>query len=491
MNLSKSRYCQGLQCPKILWMNENKGDEFDDGVLNEGILNTGNEIGDLAMGYFGEFTEIPYNADKSCMLADTEKGLAEGCKVLCEASFSHNGNFCSVDILRIVKDGVEVVEVKSSTEIKPVYIDDMAFQYHVLLGCGFGIKKISLMHINKRYVRQGSLDLKEFFTIEDCTAEVLAKQSDIENQIGALKKTGEQQSEPDMDIGPHCTDPYECGYKGYCWKHIPEKSVFTIAGLRSNKAFDLYHRGIITLQQVQENAVSLTAKQRRQLESELKGLPPSIEAEEIRAFLDTLSFPLYFLDFETFMPAIPSFDGCRPYMQIPFQYSLHILSSPTAEAAHHEFLAKEGTDPRRPLAEALCKDIPVNVCTLAYNMGFEKGVIANLAEQFTDLSEQLLNIRSNIKDLMTPFRSQAYYRREFEGYYSIKTVLPGLFPDDPELNYHNLNLIQNGGDAMAAFLGLEKKSQEEIAATRQALLSYCCLDTLAMVKIWEYLNELV
>jgi hypothetical protein len=231
------------------------------------------------------------------------------------------------------------------------------------------------------------------------------------------------------------------------------------------------------------------------VESEAKKLPPVIDAKKINVFLDTITFPLYFLDFETFMPAIPPFDGCRPYMQIPFQYSLHILKSPNTKLEHREFLAKEGTDPRRLLAEALYRDIPIKEhnqdCILAYNMGFEKGVIANLAKLFPDLSEQLLEIRSHIKDLMTPFQSQAYYRREFEGSYSIKAVLPGLFPDDPELNYHNLELIQNGSDAMTAFLGLEKKSPKEIAAIRRALLSYCCLDTLAMVKIWEYLKGLV
>ncbi|AEF80554.1 DUF2779 domain-containing protein, partial [Leadbettera azotonutricia] len=178
-------------------------------------------------------------------------------------------------------------------------------------------------------------------------------------------------------------------------------------------------------------------------------------------------------------------------MQIPFQYSLHILKSPDTEAEHHEFLAKEGTDPRRPLAEALCKDIPLKVCTLAYNSGFEKRVIKDLADLFPDLSNHLLDIQSHIKDLMTPFQSHAYYRREFQGSYSIKTVLPGLFPDDPELDYHNLELIQNGSEAMTAFPGLEKKRPEEITAIRQSLLAYCRLDTLAMVKIWGYLKELV
>ncbi|WP_245534719.1 DUF2779 domain-containing protein [Treponema primitia] len=472
-------------------MQKNIPDEYDDGVMNQGILNTGNEIGDLAMGYFGTFSEVPYNADKFLMIDDTKKLLEQKTKVITEASFSYEGNFCSVDILHLVKDSFEIIEVKSSTGINPIYYDDMAFQYYVLSGCGLKVKKISLMHINNQYIRQGKLDLKKLFTVEDCTNEVLAKQKDIGNQIAALKKTAEQKEEPDIDIGPHCSDPYECGYSGYCWKHIPEQSIFSIARLAGKTKFDYYNQGIISFDDVLKNNISLSEKQQRQVESEARSLDPTINKKEIKSFLKTLTFPLYFLDFETFMPALPPFDGCWPYMQIPFQYSLHILKSPDTEAEHHEFLAKEGTDPRRPLAEALCKDIPRKVCTLAYNSGFEKRVIKDLADLFPDLSNHLLDIQSHIKDLMTPFQSHAYYRREFQGSYSIKTVLPGLFPDDPELDYHNLELIQNGGEAMTAFPGLEKKRPEEITEIRQSLLAYCRLDTLAMVKIWGYLKELV
>ncbi|GHU64290.1 hypothetical protein FACS189447_00780 [Spirochaetia bacterium] len=495
INLSKSRYCQGLQCPKILWMNEHKREEYDEGVMNQGILQTGNEVGDLAMGYFGEFTEVPYEADKSVMIGETRRLIEQKTGVIAEASFSYEGNFCSVDILRKAADAFEIVEVKSSTEIKPVYYDDMAFQYYVLSGCGLKIKKISLMHINNKYVRQGNLDLAQLFIIHDCTGEILARQEGVKQNIERLKGTAGQEKEPSIDIGPHCGDPYPCGYSGYCWRHIPAHSIFNVARLTGKKQFEYYAKDIISFDDILKSGIPLSEKQQRQVEAETKQLPPIIDEKEICSFLNTLSYPLYFLDFETFQPAIPPFDRCRPYMQIPFQYSLHILTSPDAEPEHREFLAKEGTDPRRPLAEALCKDIPPKalrskdpVCTLAYNMGFEKGVIAGLAELFPDLSKRLLDIRRHIKDLMTPFQSQAYYCREFEGSYSIKAVLPAMFPDDPELNYHGLDLIHNGGEAMTAFLGLEKRPRQEIGAIRQALLAYCRLDTLAMVKILEKLR---
>ncbi|MBQ8828389.1 MAG: DUF2779 domain-containing protein, partial [Clostridia bacterium] len=191
----------------------------------------------------------------------------------------------------------------------------------------------------------------------------------------------------------------------------------------------------------------------------------------------------------TYQSAIPEFDGTAPFLQIPFQYSLHYMESKNGRLHHVEFLAEPGADPRRELAVRLVNDIPQNVCVLAYNMTFEKAVIKRLAEQFSDLSHHLMNIHDNIKDLMEPFRKQFYYDRRMHGSYSIKNVLPALFPDDPELNYVNLDQIHNGGEAMLAYYDMSAKTDAERDETRRNLLKYCSLDTLAMVKILQKLIE--
>jgi hypothetical protein len=344
------------------------------------------------------------------------------------------------------------------------------------------------MYINNAYTRNGSLDLRQLFIIEDCTDRIQMMQKATAENIERIKLS--QQSEPVQDIGPHCDDPYECGFKNICWNHIPQNSVFDIARLKSAKKFELYQEGIVSFEDILNCDISLSDKQLRQVEAEIRALPPTVNKKAIRSFLDTLRYPLYFLDFETYMTAIPPFNGTRPYMQIPFQYSLHILDAKKGKLSHREFLAKEGTDPRRPLAENLCKDIPKGVCTLAYNMTFEKGVIAGLAALFPDLSVHLMDIHGSMRDLMTPFQIHAYYRREFGGSYSIKAVLPALYPGDPELNYSNLDTIHQGGEAMNAFPGLHTEAPEEIARIRKALLAYCRLDTLAMVKILEFLENI-
>lgn len=487
MNLSKSRYCQGIQCKKMLWMAKNKPEYYDETVMRHDLLAVGNTVGDLAMGYFGDYIEVPYDDNKANMIARTKELLEAGVPTIAEASFAYDGNFCSVDILRVYNDGVDIIEVKSSTSLKSIYFDDMAYQSWVLANCGINVRRAFLMHLNNQYVRRGKLELDKLFLLVDCSQEVFSLTGQVGHNIEDIKAYADAGSEPDIDIGKYCDDPYECGYKSWCWRHIPANSIFEIRG-RLNK-FDLYYNGIVTMEDALTHNVRLSAKQRRQVETAVKETAVHIDTGPIREFLRTLSYPLYFLDFETYMPEIPEFDGARPYMQIPFQYSLHIKSSKNAELEHREFLAQEGTDPRRSLAENLCRDIPADVCVVAFNMAFEKARLTELASTSPDLSDHLLSICNNMRDLMMPFQQQWYYCRELCGSYSIKQVLPALCPGDPELDYLSLAGIHNGGEAMAAFMGLAGKEPAEREEIRRNLLNYCRLDTLAMVRIWEKLKE--
>jgi hypothetical protein len=296
--------------------------------------------------------------------------------------------------------------------------------------------------------------------------------------------------EPERDIDLYCHNPYDCAYYGYCAKHIPGQSVFNVNRLTAETKYKYYHQGIITFEDIVKQQPKLTDRQWKQVETAYYDRPDEVDIDAIKEFLDTLSYPLYHLDFETFKQAIPEYDGVSPYMQIPFQYSLHIEQA-DGSLEHREFLAKEGTDPRRAIAESLCKDFPTDVCVLAYNMSFERGVIERLAEIFPDLADHLLAIRDNIHDLMIPFLKQHYYSKAMQGSYSIKYVLPALCPGDPELDYHALEGVHNGGEAMETFADLPNHTPEEIKVMRQNLLKYCCLDTLAMVKVLEKLREVV
>jgi hypothetical protein len=491
MNLSKSKFCRGKQCLKMLWLDTHKPELADNSVMNEAVLATGNKVGDLAMGYYGAYKEVPYAQDKTQMLQTTQELLRQGEPTICEASFAYAKNFCSVDILRVFADGVDIIEVKSSTDIHDIYYYDMAYQYYVVSHAGLKVRKIYNLYLNRNYVRQGALDLQQLFTLTDCTEICQSLQPDIDALIAEIQTYTGQTDEPALDIGAYCNDPYPCVYQQHCWQHIPQPSIFEIHGLRTAKKWALYQDGIVTFADVLQKKPDLNARQFKQVRTSQLNLPCTVDKAKIKDFLATLTYPLYYLDFETFQQAIPEYDGVSPYMQIPFQYSLHAQQNPGAPLEHYEHLGKEGQDPRRQLAEQLVQDIPLDVCTLAYNMGFEKGVIKRLAALYPDLAPHLLNIHDHIKDLMVPFQQQAFYCQELAGSYSIKWVLPAVCPGDPELDYHALDGVHNGSEAMSAFADLPQHSPAEIATIRHNLLKYCCLDTLAMVKILEKLREMV
>ena len=269
---------------------------------------------------------------------------------------------------------------------------------------------------------------------------------------------------------------------------MPTPSVFDLYRLSGQKKWEYYRKGVTSFAQLQAEP-KLNDKQLRQIQHYLTNCPPEIDKAGIRNFLNTLSYPIYFLDFETMQQTIPQHLGTKPYQQIPFQYSLHYIEQPGGELRHKEFLAESGTDPRRAIAESLCRDIPMHTCVTAYNRGFECGRIKELAAQFPDLANHLLNISSNIQDLLTPFQAGFYYNRAMGGSFSIKSVLPALFPDDPSLDYHNLEGVHNGGEAMTIFPKIQDMPPEEAAEARKNLLAYCKLDTYAMVKVWEKLCE--
>ena len=492
MNLSKSKYVRGLQCPKMLWMDKYKPEMAEQNPALEGIFATGNEVGDLARRYFGEYDLVDFDLGIDSMLRQTQEFINNGSKNIAEASFYVDNLFCSVDILHKNPYGWDIVEVKSSTAVHDVYLDDMAFQLYVLNKAGLNITGIYNMHLNSNYVRYGDLDLHQLFVLEDCTEICMFKQNDVQQNIAGICRylAIADDFEPEKDIDICCESPYECAYKGYCSRHLPYPSVFNISRLNTNKKYELYHNGIISFEDIERAKPKFTAKQWQQVDTAYYHYAPTIDKIGIRSCVEQYTYPLYYLDFETYQPAVPPYDGIRPYMQVPFQYSLHIQNEKGGELEHREFLGEAGADPRRALAEQLCRDIPKDVCTLAYNMSFEKTRIKELANQFPDLADHLMNIHDNIKDLMLPFQNHYYYSEALEGSYSIKKVLPALCPNDPELDYHALDGIHNGGEAMQAYPDLVNHTPEEQAVIRKNLLAYCRLDTLAMVKVLEKLYDM-
>lgn len=501
--LSKSKYTAFRQCQKNLWMKAYKPEEEVIDPSLQSRFESGNEVGDLAMGLFGPFEEVTSldaegKLDLGEMLRKTEDCLARGVENICEASFSWDGNYCAVDILHRQGGGYAIYEVKSSSNslVEPIsddelrhYAWDIAYQKYVLTQCGVNVTGVYLVQLNKDYVRGKELDIQMLFLKTEMTRLVDEEYPNVPANIARARKVLECHQEPAKPISMACRKPYPCAFWQYCSKHIPKPSVFDLYRMPFEKALKYYNNSIVTFEDVQ--SCKLTAKQQVQVVSHLTG-KGTVDKKSIRDFLDqNIRYPLYFLDFETMQDVVPQYEGTKPYQQIPFQYSLHWIEKPGGELKHTAFLAESGKDPRRDLAEQLCHDIPLNACITAYNKGFECGRINELAEAFPALRYHLLNIRDNIVDFLDPFRAGYYYLPEMEGSFSIKKVLPALFPSDPQLDYSNLTgSVHNGGEAMTIFPKIKDMAPADQQKARQSLLDYCHLDTLAMVKIWQKLEEI-
>lgn len=489
MNLSKSQYIRGLQCHKSLWLYKNKPELRDTpNQAQESLFNTGHDVGELACKLFPNGVEIKFDATNfDGMVSKTKELIDHGTEVIYEATFKENGIFAMADILVKNGDAWDMYEVKASTDVKEYHLNDASIQWYALSNA-IELNRAYIVHINNKYERHGELDVNELFTIADVTDEVQNRQYQIPFNLEQMDQMLNEDM-PDIDIGTHCSDPNSCDFQGHCWQHIPYPSVFNLYWMNGNKKFEMYYKGMKTYEDI-PNDFKLNATQQLQVET-YQSKEPYVDKQIIKDFLDTIKYPINFFDFETFQNAIPRFDGQRPYMQIPFQYSLHILHE-DGTLEHKEFLGDENKDPRNELIEQMISDITSTGSIVAYNQSFEIGRIKELANYNQSKKDALLSLNERFVDLIIPFRGKGYYHPDFNGSFSIKKVLPAMFPNDPELDYKKLGSIQNGGDAMDTFANLHLlKDLSKRDDIRKDLLAYCHLDTLAMVRILEKLHKIV
>ncbi|MCB9163579.1 MAG: DUF2779 domain-containing protein [Flavobacteriales bacterium] len=486
--LSKSTYIRGRQCPKALWLYKHRRELMPPvDAAQQAVFDTGHQVGLLAQQLFPGGVdcspETPY--DFGPAIAATQAAIARGERIIYEAAFLHEGVLAALDILVHDADGWKAYEVKSSTGVKDTNIHDVALQCHVIEGNGIPLVDVSIVHLNNAYVRRGALDLQQLFAITRIKDAVDQERLSVPARIATLKQVlvGE---EPAVPIGPHCSAPFTCDFMAHCWAHVPgHGSVFEFSNARG-KEWELYARGIHLLTDIPADE-TLTSKQRLQVEVARSGRP-QVDRPALRRWLGELRYPLFHFDFETVMPAVPLFDGTRPYQQLPFQYSVHVQRAPGAEPQHREHLADATGDPRETLTLALIRDLEEEGDVLAYNASFEKQRLQELARDLPTHAPALQRIIARLKDLHTPFKAGWYVAPAMNGRTSIKVVLPALVP---ELSYADL-AVQEGGTASLRFQQLFTGNYPgDVAQLRQDLMAYCGRDTYAMVKVLEVLGRVV
>jgi hypothetical protein len=453
-------------------------------AAKERIFSQGHQVGIIARERFPGGILINEDPIKwQAAIVETRAALATEATTFFEPCFFFDDTIARADILiRNDDSSFDLIEVKSTTHYKEEHVWDLAVQTYVYEGAGLCINHAFLMHLNPdcRFP-----DLSNLFTIDDLTKEMRKYIGEVPSNLTTFKAILASDSEPSIRLGSHCSKPNECSFFGYCaklWK-LPEISVFNIPQLSAEKRDALIERDYLDLHKLPKDA-DIGSKGETFVRLFLSG-SKLIDQAGIYTWLSGLTFPLYFLDFETDGPAIPRLQGLGPFGIIPFQFSLHILYADGNLVETEGFLHTDQFDPRPQIAYALVDQIGPVGSIIAYNASFEKRVISELSVFLPELAQPLQALLPRFADLLDVFRKY-YIDPAFKGSNSIKAILPVLCPD---LSYNTLD-VRNGEDAQAIWNQLISCDDvEKKARIVQSLRDYCRLDTLAMVRIYQVLAQ--
>ena len=487
--LSKSRFMTGLQCHKGLYLSCYSPKLADPiGLDQQAIFDTGTKIGELARNVYPGGTLIKENHfQHEQAVITTQKVLQDTLiPIIYEAAFMYDDIRIRTDILVKTNDGrFDLIEIKSTTKAKEEHIPDIAIQLYVLHGCGINIGRASLGHLDNEYVYGGEdYELDKLFQIDDITIAAKDKLPEVVLQLRDMREMLYRTEPPDIKVGRQCSNPYDCAFQGHCYASVPEHYILQLPRVSKEVMDTLNANGIEDIRDIPIDFAGLNATQQRVRDCVVNNriyLDTDIAGE-----LNQLAYPIHFLDFETFNPALPLYIGTSPYKVLPFQWSNHILNE-DGSIRHEEFLHDGFDDPRMEFARTLLQTLGNEGSIVVYS-SFEAARIKELMHVLPHLSNELHDLLARIVDLLKLVRAHCYHP-EFHGSFSIKSVLPALVPD---LDYSDLE-INDGGLASTAYAEIvdPDTKQERRDHLRECLLDYCERDTEAEVRLYQTLKSIV
>jgi predicted RecB family nuclease len=487
MRISKSKFVAGCQCVKRLYWQVHEPElAAEPDAAAHAIMEQGREVGLLARQLFLGGVEVGNEGSLDQAIRTTRELVANpAVPAIFEGVFEHDGVLVRVDVLHRRRDGRwRLVEVKSSTSVKEEHVDDVGIQYRVLSRSGLDVASCCLAHVNRNYVFQGGIvDPWRFFRIRNVIRQVERLQPKLTFQLRAAFTVLSTPKAPDIAPGKHCTFPVTCEFFDRCNPPLPDDHIGYLPRLHASAEEELEGMGVESIHDVPED-FQLTEIQRRAATCVQTG--EAWFSPELGKALESLSHPLYFADFESVNPAVPRLPLMRPYDQLPFQWSVHVLRQPGAEPEHYEFLATDASDPRREFVESLCNALGESGNIVVYS-AFESQRLSELGAYLPEFADRIKQIQARLWDLLPVVRNNVYHPA-FAGSYSLKYVLPALVP---EMSYADMEVA----DGQAAGLAWEslirgKLDGDERDRITKALLDYCGQDTLALVRLLEKLRSI-
>lgn len=487
MKISKTKFVAGVQCLKRLYLlvHEPEMASQPDGS-SETAIEQGREVGLLARQLFPGGVEASTSGGLHAAIHKTRELVANpDCPAIFEGTFEYNDVVVKSDILQRRKGNLwRLVEVKSTVDQKEHHSEDLAIQSYVLSQSGLKLASVWLAHINGLYVLAGgTVEPRDFFIFRNLTARAQNLQPELKLRLREQFRILAMPQPPDVPTGAHCITPFVCEFFYHCNHPKPNDYVGYLPRIDASTIEELEKMGIDAVHDIPAD-FELTEFQWRACKAIQTGEPWF--SEHLKNELESLKYPIYFMDFETVNPAIPRFPGMRPYSHVPFQWSVHIQREPGTGVEHCEFLAMDGNDPRHAFISSLCEALGENGSIIVYNQQFESERLWDLAGWLPEYTQCIRDIQRRLWDLLPVLRNNVYHPA-FGGSFSLKAVLPALVPD---MTYEGM-AVPNG---QAAGLAWEKMIREncnsiERDAKRKALLDYCGQDTLALVRLLEALQS--
>ncbi len=492
-SISKTDYILWRACAKNAWLRIHKPDVYYSTELTEyeqSVMEMGIEVERVARGLFPDGAIV--TGSQTNALQETRSLIASNTPTLFQPVFEREECLAVVDVLRCETgtNDWSIYEVKSATKAKEEHVYDLAFQVALLRKHGINLKRASLILLNPDYVRQHDLDIQELFNTIDLTANVDDISETVSKEMQEARNYLLNESEPQ--------GPCSCIYKGrsrhcstfhYSNPDVPNYGIHDIARIGSSpkKLKELVDAGIFALEDIPSD-IKVTKGQSNQLRAYRTG-ETIIDKEAIAKELGRLTFPLHFIDYETFASALPLFRDFSPYDQIPLQYSVHIVGSPDEEPIHRDFLHAGRNDPTNSFLDSLREHVSLFGSVIAWNKAFECQVNDNIARRILPACEYIIELNDRFYDLMDIFSKQYFVHRDLCGSVSIKKVLPVLAPD---LSYSNLG-IHDGAMASLTWSKIisGEIDEQECARLRADLRNYCALDSYGMYAIWRALTNLI
>ena len=417
----------------------------------------------------------------------TAEAWENGAEVVSQGRYEASSITCISDIVRKDGDAFILTEIKSSSSAKTEHALDLAFQKIVLERAGYPIEKCEVAHVNSSYVRSGDIKLKDLVGFTDITEEVDGLIEGTKVRIDKAIRNAEAPEMPDPAPELARLKSYDdwLGIRKKLSPPIPDNSIYLLPYMDAERSSKLTKEGVTTADEIKDFTV-LKKSTQKYLSAKAEG-QQVVEKDKLNAFLSEISYPIYYFDYEASQSLIPPWDGTRPYQQVPFQYSLHIVREPNSEVEHYDYLHKDASNPMPSVIENLKTHVDDEGSILVWYESYEKSRNKEMAEMYPNSAKFLNAFNDRIIDLMKPFSQDMVKDEAFLGSSSIKKVLPALVP---KLTYDNLG-IQEGEAAARRWkeVTLGDVSEAESEEVYSDLTEYCKLDTLAMVKIHKELAK--